>query len=75
MPSDVTSIARSHLAGLALANEFEIEELRTAPVELKLRQLWALMSSADLLDGTAERQAESERVRERWDRFFQARNV
>jgi hypothetical protein len=36
---------RRYLAGLALANEYEIEELRKAPVELKLRQLWALMNS------------------------------
>ena len=32
---------RHYLAGLTLANAFEIEELRKAPVELKLRQLCA----------------------------------
>ena len=68
------SIARRHLAGLALANEFEIQELRQAPVELKLRQLWTLMSSTDLLENPARREAESRIVRERWERFYRSRN-
>jgi hypothetical protein len=67
--------ARSHLAGLALANEFEVQELRRAPVDLKLRQLWALMRSVDLFEDAAQREAEVRRVRQRWDRFYQARNV
>jgi hypothetical protein len=42
MSSDSPEEARRYLAGLALANEFEIEELRGASIELKLRHLWAL---------------------------------
>ena len=65
--------ARAYLAGLALANEFEIEELRRAPVELKLRQLWALMTSAHLFadDSGYEAQARDE-VRRRWFRLHQS---
>lgn len=63
---------RDYLAGLALANAFEIEELRRAPVELKLRQLWALMSSAHLFESDAEREAEVRKVRERWARLYRA---
>jgi hypothetical protein len=66
---------RSHLAGLALANEFEVEELRRAPVELKLRQLWALMSSTDLFEDPVQREIEVRTVRERWARLCQALNV
>jgi hypothetical protein len=44
MPSNSPEEARRYLAGLALANEFEIEELPGASIELKLRQLWALMT-------------------------------
>ncbi len=66
---------RDYLAGLALANEFEIEELRKAPVELKLRQLWALMRSADLFADEAEREAEVRKVRERWARLYRALHV
>lgn len=47
--------ARSYLAGLKLANEFELEELRKAPVELKLRQLWTMMTSAGLFRRFAAR--------------------
>jgi hypothetical protein len=67
--------ARSHLAGLALANEFEISELRGASVDLKLRQLWTLMNSADLFENPAQREAEVREIRERWVRFRQTRNV
>ncbi len=63
---------RDYLAGLALANELEIEELRKAPIELKVRQLWALMTSADLFGDRAHREAEVHRVRERWARLYQA---
>ncbi len=50
--------ARGYLAGLAIANEFEIQELRSAPVELKLRQLWTLMMSADLFENATQRETE-----------------
>ena len=63
---------RAYLSGLALASQFEIEELRKAPVDLKLRQTWALMTSADLFEDEARREAEVRQVRDRWDRLYQA---
>ena len=42
MSSQTPPEVRAYLAGLSLADEFEIEELRKASVELKLRQLWTL---------------------------------
>lgn len=66
---------REHLKGLALANEFEIEELRKAPVELKLRQLWTLMTGAELLTDGARREIEVREVRERWLRLYRALRV
>jgi hypothetical protein len=57
---------------LTLANEFEIRELRNASVELKLRQLWALMMSAELNEDSSRRAAEALEIRERWARFYQA---
>lgn len=64
--------ARGYLAGLAIANEFEIQELRSAPVELKLRQLWTLMMSADLFENATQRETEVCKIRERWMRLYQA---
>lgn len=63
---------RDYLAGLQLAGEFEVEELRHTPVELKLRQIWSLMTSADLLEHAADREAGVAEVRERWRRIRQA---
>jgi L-serine deaminase len=64
--------AREYLAGLALANDHEIEELRRAPVELKLQQIWSLMSAAILHGDDARREAEALSVRERWAALYQA---
>lgn len=63
---------RDHLAGLAEANAFEVEELRRTPVELKLRQLWSLMTSADLFESDAAREAGVNEVRQRWVRLYRA---
>lgn len=63
---------RDYLAGLAQAGAFEIQELRKAPMELKLRQLWSLMTSADLFESAAEREAGVSEVRERWSRLHRA---
>jgi hypothetical protein len=63
---------RQYLAGLALANDHEIEELRKAPVDLKLQQIWSLMSAAVLLGDDAEREADALAVRQRWEAFYQA---
>ena len=58
MASMTPAEARDYLARLTLANEFEIEELRKAPVDLKLHQLWSLMTSAELFEVDAAREAE-----------------
>ena len=63
---------RAYLAGLEQAGTFEIEELRRTPAELKVRQIWSLMSSADVLEDHAEREASVAEVRDRWRRIRQA---
>ena len=63
---------RQYLAGLTLANEFEIHELRIAPVELKMRQLWTLMMSPELIENGSRRAIEAQELRERWARLYQA---
>lgn len=63
---------RDYLAGLELAGIFEVEELRRTSVEIKLRQIWSLMTSADLLENDTEREAGVTEVRDRWRRIRQA---
>ncbi len=63
---------RDYLAGLALANEYEIQELRRTPVETKLRQLWVLMRSVELFEDRAQRAADVREVRRRWALLHQA---
>ena len=63
---------REYLAGLELAGVFEVEELRRTPIELKLRQIWSLMTSADLLDDEAGRESGIAEVRDRWRRIRRA---
>jgi len=75
MPAVDPEETRRYLAGLALAAEFEIQELRTAPIELKLRQLWALMGSAELFESQVQREAEACTVQDRWRRLYQALRV
>lgn len=64
--------ARAYLAGLEVAGVFEVEELRRTPVGLKIRQIWSLMTSADLFERDSEREAGVIEVRERWRRIRQA---
>ncbi len=63
---------RDYLAGLALASEYEIEELRNTPIETKLRQIWALMGSAALFEDSAPREAGVRETRERWAKLHRA---
>jgi hypothetical protein len=72
MPHPTPAETRDYLAGLALANQYEIEELRKTPVETKLRQIWALMGSAELFEDHALREAEVREVRRRWALLYQA---
>jgi hypothetical protein len=62
---------REYLAGLALANEYEIEELRRTPVETKLRQLWVLMQPSLVLED-AQREAGVLETRRRWLLLYRA---
>jgi hypothetical protein len=62
----MTQQIRQHLAGLAAADQFEIEELRRATADLKLRQLWSLMTSAYLFEDEAVRELAVDEVRRRW---------
>jgi len=75
MPIISPEEVREYLAGLALANEFEIQELRNAPVDLKLRQLWTLMMSAELFENGTRQADEALEIRERWTRLYQALRV
>jgi hypothetical protein len=72
MATTTAAEAREYLAGLALASDHEIEELRRAPLELKLRQIWSLMHAAILRGDDAHREAEVVRLRNRWAALYQA---
>lgn len=50
-------------------NAMEIEELRRTPVEIKLQQIWSLMTAAELFESAEEREASVAEVRERWRRY------
>jgi hypothetical protein len=67
--------AKEHLAGLAEANAFEIEELRRTPAHVKVHQLWSLMTSADIFETEAEREASVSEIRRRWLRLYQCLGV
>lgn len=71
MPSNSPEEVRRYLEGLTLANEFEIDELRRAPIDLKLRQLWSLMTSENLSENDMLREIETRTVQERWARLYQ----
>jgi hypothetical protein len=66
---------RTLRAGLAQASVFQVEELRAAPLKLKLRQPWSLLASAHLREGAAQREAGVQIVMDRWKRQRQASNV
>ena len=63
------SAARAFQRRWSLVNEAEREELRTAPAELKFRQLEALMSAAGLLGRGRLFPEDEAEVRERWQRL------
>jgi len=56
-------------------NDAEREELRNTPVEVKFRQLAALMASAQALGWTEDLAGEEAEVRERWARLRKAYGV
>jgi hypothetical protein len=52
-----------------LVNDYEREELRSTPVDVKFRQLATLMHSAHALGWKTSTQAEIDMVRDRWIRL------
>lgn len=62
--------ARDYLDRWKLVHEVEIQELRNAPLDTKVRQLSILMASRDLFEhDDVEREKEEAVVRERWARI------
>jgi hypothetical protein len=66
---------RAWKARWELVNAAEREELRTTPPIVKLRQLAALMASAESMGWTEALAAEVDEVRERWKKLRQAYGV
>jgi hypothetical protein len=64
--------AQAYLRQWQLLQEVEAAELRSTPMETKLRQLAALMASRDLFGPEPNREAGVQDVRERWARLRQA---
>lgn len=52
-------------------DQFEIEALRRTPIEVKVRQLRSLMTSADAFGSNEDREIEVREVRERWLKLHQ----
>lgn len=64
--------ARSYLERFRLLEEVQTAEMRRASVESRFRQLSALMSSRQVFAVDADRERDSEIVRERWALLRQA---
>lgn len=64
--------ARAYLKRWAAVNEFEIAELRRTPMELKLRQLSALMASRHLFAPDPTREKGVRQVRKHWAKLRKA---
>jgi hypothetical protein len=64
--------ARAYLARWQLVRDVEAAELRNTPMETKLTQLAALMSSRDVFGPEPDREAQLRDVRERWARLRRA---
>ncbi|MGD9597747.1 MAG: hypothetical protein AB7G76_06935 [Steroidobacteraceae bacterium] len=67
--------ARAYLERYRLLEEAEVSALRQTPMETRLRQLSALMSSRDVFGADPERERELEVVRARWARLRRASGV
>jgi hypothetical protein len=64
--------ARAWFERWKLMSDAEVEELRRTPMEMKLRQLAALMASRHLFGPEPDREAGVLAVRDRWARLRQA---
>jgi len=74
MASITPDEARAYADRWAAAEAFELEELRRTPMNTKLLQLAALMTSRDLFADDPQRNAEVLAVRERWAQLRLALN-
>ncbi len=75
MSSITPEAAQHYLAQWAIAAEHELCELRATSINIKFRQLAALMQSAHAFDNFAERHAEEELLRSRWQLIRRAYGV
>ena len=64
--------ARQYLERWKLVEEREIIELRNTPIEIKARQLSALMASRDLFREDPDRERGVREVQARWARLRKA---
>ena len=64
--------AEAYLARWRLVQEFELAELRRTSMEMKLRQLVALVAARDAFGPDPDRDLHVAEVRERWNRLRQA---
>ncbi|MGH8220539.1 MAG: hypothetical protein ACREUT_18550 [Steroidobacteraceae bacterium] len=64
--------ARAYFERWEWVRDAEAAELRRTSVEVKLRQLGALMASRDLFGPEPDRDAQIREVRDRWARLRQA---
>jgi hypothetical protein len=64
--------ARAYFKRWELVKEIELIELRRTSMDVKLRQLSALMASRDLFGVDPERENALQLVRDRWARLRQA---
>ncbi len=69
------AVARAFKARWEAVNAAERQELRATPMTAKLRQLAALMGSAEELGWTDALAAEEAEVRDRWNRLRRARRA
>jgi hypothetical protein len=75
MTSLTRAQARAYLERWVLVREVETAEHRCAPMDLKVRQLAALMQSRAAFGADPSREAEAEEVRKRWARIRRAAGV
>lgn len=64
--------AQDYLNRWKLLHEVEIQELRSASLDLKARQLATLMASRNLFREDHDRQKDVDAVRQRWSRIREA---
>jgi hypothetical protein len=72
MASITPAEAQAYFKRWELVKEIELAELRRTSMDTKLRQLSALMASRSLFGIDPERENDTQLVRDRWARLWQA---